>query len=305
MRVFPLTLLSLAAVSFVGCMNTDQPQSPAKDPTAPPMSPVRVVLLGDQTRVELLNQLAAASDAVVNDDTKEIASAATVKNCRVTMSTAKSDDVAANASICSVANLAIIAVDARNGPMPVHREHILFARQMHIPDILIAFTHSDAIDDPELLELEELEMRELLNAYDWSGDDAIVAFDSERAKVEHGAGSLMGAHVLSRFFPQAVERPKRPPEVESTACSVEIYALAEQEAFPLKTTGISSGDYTAVFGEWTPKVTVQSNSPIGPGKTGSTRLVFDSPLSIYSGQRCAILVADHVAAVGVITSTKP
>jgi hypothetical protein len=302
---FPSLILSLAVVSFVGCMNAEQPQPAAKTSTATLTGPVEIALLGDGTRVELLNQLAAASEGVANDDANDISTIANVNNCRVTINTANSDNVVAHAAICSVADLAVMAVDARNGPMPVHREHVLFARQMDIPSILIAFTHSDAIDDPELLELEELEMRELLSAYGWNGDEAIVAFDSERARVQQAEGMLMGAHALTRFFPQAGKRAKTPPAVKSVACSVEVYALAEQEAFPLRTTGISSGDYVVVLGKSTPTVTLRSTSAIRPGETGAASLTFHSALSIHSGQRCAIVAADHVAAVGVITSTEP
>ncbi|MHB8898584.1 MAG: GTP-binding protein [Thermoguttaceae bacterium] len=301
----PSLICGLLVVSFVGCMKADQTQPAAVPPAATSRSPLHLAVLGDHTRVELVRQIASVTDAVSDDNTKEVTTVAMINNRRVTITTAKSDEMVAHASPCSVADLAVIAVDARNGPMPVHREHIIFARQMHVPAILITLTHSDAIGNAELLELVELEIRELLVAYGWNGDDAIVAYDSELANVQHAAGAVKGAHALSQSFPQTVERSKAPPSVEVTDCLVDVYALAEQEAFPLRTTGISSGEYTLVVGRSAPTAMVQPTSPIRPGETGAARVTFDSPLSVHLGLRCALLVAGHVVAVGVITSTEP
>jgi hypothetical protein len=294
-------LLGIAAMSFVGCLDPDPPRSPAKTSISPSMSPIQVAFLGDQTRVELLSEVAAASGVSADDSTDGMDVVATIQNRPVTMRTARSDNVAAHVSACSVADLVVIAVDARKGPMPVHREHIFFAGQMRIPAILIAFTHSIAIDDPELLELEELEMRELLDLCGWNGDEAIVAFDSDRARVEHAAGAVMGARALSNCFSSAAQRSQTPPEVVSSGCSAEIYALAEVQAFPLQTTGLSSGEFTVVLGGSMPKVQVHPTRTIDPGESGHATLAFDPPASVHIGQRFAILVADHVAAVGVIT----
>ena len=66
---------------------------------------------------------------------------------------------------------AILVVSAPDGPMPQTREHILLARQVNVPAIVVALNKTDAMDDPELLELVELEVRDLLNRYDFPGDD--------------------------------------------------------------------------------------------------------------------------------------
>ena len=69
---------------------------------------------------------------------------------------------------------AILVVSAADGPMPQTREHILLARQVEVPYIVVALNKVDMVDDPELLELVELEVRELLSSYEFPGDDVPV-----------------------------------------------------------------------------------------------------------------------------------
>jgi elongation factor Tu len=69
---------------------------------------------------------------------------------------------------------AILVVSAADGPMPQTREHVLLARQVGVPYIVVALNKADAVDDPELLDLVELEVRELLNEYEFPGDDTPV-----------------------------------------------------------------------------------------------------------------------------------
>src|SRR5437879_11629924 len=69
---------------------------------------------------------------------------------------------------------AILVVSAADGPMPQTREHVLLARQVGVPSIVVALNKVDMVDDPELLDLVELEVRELLTAYEFPGDDTPV-----------------------------------------------------------------------------------------------------------------------------------
>jgi elongation factor Tu len=73
---------------------------------------------------------------------------------------------------------AILVVSAADGPMPQTREHVLLARQVGVPYIVVFMNKVDLVDDPELLELVELEIRELLNKYDFPGDDLPVVMGS-------------------------------------------------------------------------------------------------------------------------------
>jgi elongation factor Tu len=70
-----------------------------------------------------------------------------------------------------------ILVSAADGPMPQTREHILLSKQVGVPDIVVFLNKEDQVDDEELLELVELEVRELLSAYDFPGDDIPFVLD--------------------------------------------------------------------------------------------------------------------------------
>jgi elongation factor Tu len=81
---------------------------------------------------------------------------------------------------------AILVVSAADGPMPQTREHILLARQVGVPAIVVYMNKVDQVDDPELLELVELEIRELLDSYEFPGDDIPVIKGSALAALESG-----------------------------------------------------------------------------------------------------------------------
>src|SRR5207245_9198956 len=102
---------------------------------------------------------------------------------------------------------AILVVAATDGPMPQTREHILLARQVGVPHIVVALNKVDAVDDPELLDLVELEVRELLKSYQFPGDDlpvvrisALVALNGEETW-EKSVDQLMDA--VDRYVPLA------------------------------------------------------------------------------------------------------
>ena len=81
---------------------------------------------------------------------------------------------------------AILVVSAADGPMPQTREHILLARQVGVPYVVVFLNKADMVDDPELLELVELEVRELLSKYDFPGDDIPVIQGSALKALESG-----------------------------------------------------------------------------------------------------------------------
>ena len=114
---------------------------------------------------------------------------------------------------------AILAVSAPDGPMPQTREHILLARQVEVPAIVVALNKVDAMDDEELLELVELEMRELLTEYDFPGDDipfvrvsALNALESDDKgpDSEWGKGIWDLVHAVDEYIP-IPDRPKDQP----------------------------------------------------------------------------------------------
>ncbi len=83
---------------------------------------------------------------------------------------------------------AILVVSAADGPMPQTREHILLARQVGVPSIVVFLNKSDMVDDPELMELVEIEVRELLTSYEFPGDDIPVVAGSALRALECGCG---------------------------------------------------------------------------------------------------------------------
>ncbi|MDT8434050.1 MAG: elongation factor Tu, partial [Anaerosomatales bacterium] len=83
---------------------------------------------------------------------------------------------------------AILVVSAADGPMPQTREHILLARQVGVPYIVVYLNKVDMVDDPELLELVEMEVRELLSEYDFPGDDTPVIHGSALKSLECKCG---------------------------------------------------------------------------------------------------------------------
>jgi elongation factor Tu len=111
---------------------------------------------------------------------------------------------------------AILVVSAADGPMPQTREHILLARQVGVPALVVFLNKVDMVDDPELLELVELEVRELLSKYEFPGDDipivkgsALAALESKTPEIGHDAILKLMAE-FDRYIPQP-ERPKDQP----------------------------------------------------------------------------------------------
>ena len=107
---------------------------------------------------------------------------------------------------------AILVVSAADGPMPQTREHILLARQVGVPAIVVYMNKVDQVDDPELIELVEMEIRELLSSYDFPGDDIpIVAGTAlgalEDGDEETGKNSIME---LMKAVDEYIPQPDRP-----------------------------------------------------------------------------------------------
>ena len=111
---------------------------------------------------------------------------------------------------------AVLVVSAADGPMPQTREHILLARQVGVPAIVVYLNKVDQVDDPELLELVELEVRELLSKYDFPGDDIPIVSGSalkalEGDEGETGKGSVLKLlEAIDNYIPTP-DRPKDLP----------------------------------------------------------------------------------------------
>ena len=114
---------------------------------------------------------------------------------------------------------AIVVVSAADGPMPQTREHILLARQVGVPHIIIYMNKTDQVDDPELIELVELEIRELLNEYEFPGDEIPVIKGSALKALQCGCGKdeceVCGSiwqlvNAMDDYFPEPVREIDKP-----------------------------------------------------------------------------------------------
>src|SRR5450631_1928747 len=105
---------------------------------------------------------------------------------------------------------AILVVAATDGPMPQTREHILLAYQVGVPSIVVALNKCDAVDDEELLELVELEVRELLSRYDFPGDDIPVVRVSALKALEGDKDAVDGVLKLMEAVDTYIPVPMRP-----------------------------------------------------------------------------------------------
>jgi elongation factor Tu len=104
---------------------------------------------------------------------------------------------------------AILVVSAVDGPMPQTREHVLLARQVNVPYLVVALNKVDAVDDPELLDLVELEVRELLSSYQFKGDDVPVVRVSALKALQGDPGGVESVVKLMEALDSYIPLPQR------------------------------------------------------------------------------------------------
>src|SRR5690606_31027962 len=140
---------------------------------------------------------------------------------------------------------AILVVSAADGPMPQTREHILLARQVGVPAIVVFLNKVDQVDDPEHLELVELEARELLSSYEFPGDDIPIIKGSALSALEHSNKEIGedAVRALMKAVDEYIPTPERPIDQpllmlfedaikEMGECSVRAMMEAVDEYFP-------------------------------------------------------------------------
>jgi elongation factor Tu len=123
---------------------------------------------------------------------------------------------------------AILVVSAADGPMPQTREHILLARQVGVPAMVVFLNKCDMVDDPELLDLVEMEVRELLSSYSFPGDDipmirgsALMALEDKDVKLGHDAILELMAKV-DEYIPQ----PERPVDLPFMMAIEDVFSIS-------------------------------------------------------------------------------
>ena len=120
---------------------------------------------------------------------------------------------------------AILVVSAADGPMPQTREHILLARQVGVPAIVVYLNKIDLVDDPELLELVEMEVRDLLNKYNFPGDDIPVVHGSSSAALEGTPDGEKSIQALMDAIDAAVPLPQREVDKPFLMCVEDVFNI--------------------------------------------------------------------------------
>ena len=123
---------------------------------------------------------------------------------------------------------AILVVSAADGPMPQTREHILLARQVGVPALVVFLNKVDMVDDPELLELVEMEVRELLSSYQFPGDDIPIVKGSALAAVE-GTNAEIGEDAILELMTAVdtyIPQPERPVDLPFMMAVEDVFSIS-------------------------------------------------------------------------------
>jgi len=267
-------LLPLTAILLVACSDSK------KDGQAMAITTdLQVVVLGGPTCPEFVKGLKSAGVTKAQDLSRE--------------------SLAGKAAALHAASVAVILVDATDGPLPVTREDVLLTRQFCRGTVMVGFSKSALIEDAELLDLEEMEVRDLLSKYDHPGETAAVCFDSESARTKQPKGYGAIAAVLSKMQPAAPPAPTKPAQ----AAGAELYVLTDMEAFKRGIIQpVISGNYQLIFGDKVVPCTVQTPQAVQPGASGAVTLTFPETLNLRASDRFVIGMQDHVLAAGAVLS---
>src|SRR5438874_1750790 len=204
---------------------------------------------------------------------------------------------------------AILVVSAADGPMPQTREHILLARQVGVPYIVVYLNKADMVDDKELLELVEVEVRELLSKYDFPGDKTPIVIGSALKALE-GEDSELGtksvlklAEALDSYIPTPKREIAKPGSITPHAkFECEVYVLSKEEG----------GRHTPFFNNYRPQfyfrttdVTGSVELPKGtemvmPGDNVKMVVTLITPIAMEQGLRFAIREGGKTVGAGVV-----
>lgn len=120
---------------------------------------------------------------------------------------------------------AILVVAATDGPMPQTKEHILLARQVGVPQIVVFMNKVDLVDDPELLELVEMEVRDLLSTYGFDGDNAAVIQGSAIKALEGDADAVAKVEELMAAVDEKIPLPPRPVDQDFLMSVEDVFSI--------------------------------------------------------------------------------
>lgn len=261
-----LTLLLAACRPDAAGSGTAAASSPAQAPSG------RVVLLGDEIRKDVLHECVARNVCPAGSET-----AFALPPEQAT--------AAQTADAAQQAALGVLVVDPAIGPLPVTREHIVVARQARVPKLAVLFTQSDALDDKDLLELETMEMRDLLETYEMDGDHARIYVGDQ------------GLRQLLADAAALLPRPQSSALADSRRLHGYIYNLSRAEGGH----ALSAGDSMDIWiGGQTVRCKLVSPQSVADGETPEVRLETETPLAAAAGQRFLLQQNGRLIAAGVV-----
>lgn len=153
---------------------------------------------------------------------------------------------------------AILVVAATDGPMPQTREHILLARQVGVPRIVVFMNKVDLVDDPEFLELGEMEIRDLLSFYKFDGDETPVIFGSALKALNGEADGVAKVEELMNAVDEWIEEPARPIDKAFLLPVEDVFSITGRGTVAtgrIETGIINTGDAVEIIGLGAEKMT--------------------------------------------------
>ena len=260
-----LTLLLAACRPDAAGSGTAAASSQARPPSG------RVVLLGDEIRKDVLHECVARNVCPAGSET-----AFALPPEQAT--------AAQTADAAQQAALGVLVVDPAIGPLPVTREHIVVARQARVPKLAVLFTQSDALDDKDLLELETMEMRDLLETYEMDGDHARIYVGDQ------------GLRQLLADAAALLPRPQSSGLADSRRLHGYIYNLSRAEGGH----ALSAGDSMDIWiGGQTRRCRLVAPQSVAAGETPEVWLETEM-LTAAAGQRFLLQQNGRLIAAGVV-----
>src|SRR5438128_934382 len=201
---------------------------------------------------------------------------------------------------------AILVVAATDGPIPQTREHILLARQVGVPAVVVYMNKVDAVEDKELLDLVELEVRELLSKYEFPGDDITIIRGSALKALEGDAGEDVGCLLRGTKREEIVRG-----QVLAKPGSITPHTKFQAEAYVL--TKEEGGRHTPFFNGYRPQFYFRTTDVTGvctlpegtemvmPGDNVQLKIDLITPIAMDEGLRFPIREGGRTVGAGVVT----
>lgn len=268
---------------------------------------MEVALIGDKSKQSAFHQIALDTKSVQTKADGVLR--ATTPDKKTTFSVADTNSQPFQiANQVLTADIALLVVDSTQGPLPSVREQLIIARQARVPQIAIYFSNTRTLqkvmpkDAAELLELEEMEMRELMDRYEMGGGKAEVFFDGEVRKVSKHINAFGTNSLLDYLARSTAKRDVKPLLRQTSEFNCYYYLLSNPEANGrgVTLTNRSSVDVW-IEGSNTTGL-IQSSTTHKPGDDGEFSLTLASPIKAAEGSRVLLVRNGQTVGVGVVKS---